>query len=46
MMMKAKEFYKKRPWPNFKVLSQHSPGRTEEKYENFSQDIGSPGGEN
>jgi hypothetical protein len=28
---------RKRSLPDFKVLSQHSPGKTEEKYENLSQ---------
>jgi hypothetical protein len=30
MMMNWKEFDRKQLWPDFKVLSQHSPGGTEE----------------
>jgi hypothetical protein len=30
-------------WPNFKVLSRHSPGETEESHEKFNQDTRSPG---
>jgi hypothetical protein len=30
-------------WPNFKVLSQHSPGGSEKYHENFSQGSQSPG---
>jgi hypothetical protein len=33
-MMNWKGFGRKRSWPNFKVLSRHSPGRTEENHEN------------
>jgi hypothetical protein len=33
MMMNWKGFSRKRSWPNFKVLSSHSPGMTEEKCE-------------
>jgi hypothetical protein len=29
MMMDWKRFGRKRPWPDFKVLSLHSPGGTE-----------------
>jgi hypothetical protein len=43
MMMNWKEFGRKRPWPNFKLLSWHSPRRTEENHENLNQDIQSPG---
>jgi hypothetical protein len=32
-MMNAKGFGRKQSWPNFKVLSQHLPGRTEENHE-------------
>jgi len=37
-MMNWKEGERKRPWPNFKVLSQHLPGETEENHENLSHD--------
>jgi hypothetical protein len=30
MMINWKGFDRKRSWPNFKILSRHSPGRTEE----------------
>jgi hypothetical protein len=40
--MSWKGFGRKRPWPNFKVLSHHSPGGTEENCENLSQDSRSP----
>jgi hypothetical protein len=33
MMMNWKGFGRKWPWPNFKVLSWHSPGETEENHE-------------
>jgi hypothetical protein len=36
MMMNWKGFGRKRPWPNFKVLSKHSPGVTEESHDNMS----------
>jgi hypothetical protein len=32
----------KRPWPNFKILSQHSPGGNEESHKE-TQDSRSPG---
>jgi hypothetical protein len=32
-MANIKRFGKKWSWPNFKVISQHSPGGTEENYE-------------
>jgi hypothetical protein len=33
MMVNWKGFGRKRSWPNFKILSQHLPGGTEENYE-------------
>jgi hypothetical protein len=33
-----KGFDRKRPWPNFNVLSRHSPGGTAENHENLNQD--------
>jgi hypothetical protein len=33
----------KRSWPNFKVLSRHSPEETEENHKNFSHDNRSRG---
>jgi hypothetical protein len=33
----------KRSWSNFKWLSHHSPGGTEETHKNLSQDNRSPG---
>jgi hypothetical protein len=33
MMMNWKEFGRKRSWPNLKVLSRHSPGKTEVNHE-------------
>jgi hypothetical protein len=41
-MMNWKGFGRKRSWPDFKVLSQQSPGGTEKNYENLSQDSRSP----
>jgi hypothetical protein len=38
MMLNWKQFGRKRLWPNFKVLSRHSPGGTEENHENLNQD--------
>jgi hypothetical protein len=35
--------WRKRLWPNFMVLFQHSPGRTEENHRNPSIDSWSPG---
>jgi hypothetical protein len=32
MMINWKGFGRKRTWPNFKVLSQHSPGGTKENH--------------
>jgi hypothetical protein len=32
-----------RSWPNFEVVSRHSPGWTEGNQENFSQNSRSPG---
>jgi hypothetical protein len=43
MMINWKGFVWKRSWPNFKVLSGHSPGGTEENHENLSQDSRSQG---
>jgi hypothetical protein len=36
MMMNYKGFGRKRSWPNFKELSRHSPGGTEEKIREIS----------
>jgi hypothetical protein len=36
---------RKRPWPNFKVLSQHLPGGTEKNHKNPHQYSHSPGRE-
>jgi hypothetical protein len=33
MMTNWKGFGRKRSWPNFKVLSRHSPGGTEKNHE-------------
>jgi hypothetical protein len=41
--MNWKGFRKKRSWPNFKVLSWHFSGGTEENDENLSQVNRSPG---
>jgi hypothetical protein len=41
--MNYKENCRKQSWPNFKVLSQHLPGGTEEITEDLYQDIRSPG---
>jgi hypothetical protein len=41
-MMNWKGCGRKRSWPNFKVLSRHLPGGTEENHENLSQDSRSP----
>jgi hypothetical protein len=35
--MSWKGFGRKRLWPNFKVLSRHSPEGTEENHENLNQ---------
>jgi hypothetical protein len=40
-MMNRKRFGRDQSWPNFKVLSQHSPEGTEEDHEN-PQDSRSP----
>jgi hypothetical protein len=45
MMMNWKGFDKKRPWPNFKVLSGHLPGGTEQNLKNLNQYSWSPGRE-
>jgi hypothetical protein len=37
-MMNWNESERKRSWPNFKVLSRHSSGESEENHGNFSQD--------
>jgi hypothetical protein len=42
-MRNWKGYERKRSWPKFKVLSQHSPGMIEEDHENFCQDSRSPG---
>jgi hypothetical protein len=42
MMMNLKGLGRKRSWPNFKVLSRHSPGGTEENHKNLNQDSRSP----
>jgi hypothetical protein len=42
-MIKRKIFRRKRSWPNFNVVSQHSPGRVEESRENIRQDSRSAG---
>jgi hypothetical protein len=42
-MMNWKGYGRKRLWPNFMVLFQHSPGRTEENHRNPSIDSWSPG---
>jgi hypothetical protein len=42
-MMNWKEFGRKWKSPNFKIPSWHSPGRTEKRHENLSQDSRSPG---
>jgi hypothetical protein len=41
-MMKLEGFGGKRSWPNFKILSRHSPGGTEENTKNIIQDSRSP----
>jgi hypothetical protein len=41
--MNWKGFGTKRSWPNFKVLSRHSRGETEENQGNLNQDSRSPG---
>jgi hypothetical protein len=38
MMMNWKECGGKRSWTNFKVLSRHSPERTEENHQKLNQD--------
>jgi len=43
MMVNWKGFGRKRWWPNFKILSRHSPEGTEENHENIKKDIRSPG---
>jgi hypothetical protein len=42
-MMKWKVFGRKWSWSNFKVLSWHSPGWTDESHENLGQNSRSPG---
>jgi len=42
-MMNWKGFGRKRSWPNFKVLSWHLPGGTEENHKKLSQDSWSLG---
>jgi hypothetical protein len=44
MVMNLKGFGRKRSWPDFKVLSRHSPGGTEENTntKNLNQDSHSP----
>jgi hypothetical protein len=42
MRMNWKGFDRTRSRPNFKVLSRHPPGGTEENHENLSQDSWSP----
>jgi hypothetical protein len=37
------ELRRKQSWPNFKALSQHLPGGTEENHKNLSQDSQSLG---
>jgi hypothetical protein len=41
--MNWKGFSRKRPWPNCKLLSQHSPGETEENCGNHNQESRHPG---
>jgi hypothetical protein len=41
-MMNWKRFGSKKSWPNYKVLSRHSPGRTTENHEKVNQDSRSP----
>jgi hypothetical protein len=43
MMMNWKGFGRRRSWPNFNVLSRHSPGGTEKNYEKICQGIRSSG---
>jgi hypothetical protein len=43
MMMNWKGFDRKQSWPNFKEVSQNSPGGTEENQEKLDQDSRSPG---
>jgi hypothetical protein len=38
MMMNWNGFGRKRSLPNFKILSRHSPGWTEENHKNLNQD--------
>jgi hypothetical protein len=45
MMMNWKGIARQRSWPNFKVLSRHSPGGTKENHENLNLDSWSPGEE-
>jgi hypothetical protein len=42
-MTNWKGFGRKRLWPNFKILSWHSPGGTEKNHENLSHDSQYPG---
>jgi len=42
-MMNFKGFGMERSWPDFKVLSRHSPVVTEENHKNLSQDRRTPG---
>jgi hypothetical protein len=39
MMMNWKEFERKWPWPNFKVLFWHFPGGTEENHKNLKSGL-------
>jgi hypothetical protein len=41
-MTTRKGYGRKRSWPNFKVLSRHSPRGTKENHEKFNQDSRSP----
>jgi hypothetical protein len=43
MVMNWNGFSRKRSWPNFKVLSRHLPGGTDETHRNLNQDSRSSG---
>jgi hypothetical protein len=43
MIMNWKGFGRKQSWPNFNVLSWHSPGGTDKTTTNLNQDSRSPG---
>jgi len=43
MIINWKGFGRKRSWPNFKVLSWHSPGETEQTMKKINQDSQSLG---